>query len=220
MKTAMPTRVFNHVLLLAALCAGGCGQRNPAPPNQVPAGTPAAAPTAPPLEPAAEVTTPPPGNARSSVYTGLEDCRLFEARPDEAGYRLSECKGPAGHVLRVIESDGRFNVMVQVPGGRLTSLRLSELGGGAFSQLGERIEWRGQASGEAGSGETFVPDVLVLRHAVADDVSRPSHHTSYLVLVALGGKAACVAGRIKPGAGQGEQARRLADAAPGCLARE
>ena len=215
----MPTRVFNHVLLLAALCAGGCGQRNPAPPNQVPAGTPAAAPTAPPLEPAAEAM-PPAGNTRSSVYTALEDCRLVEARPDEAGYRLSECKGPGGHVLRVIESDGRFNVMVQVPGGPLTSLRLSELGGGAFSQLGERIEWRGQASGKAGSGETFVPDVLVLRHAVADDVSRPSHRASYLVLVALSGKAPSVAGRIKPGAGQSEQARRLADAAPGCLARE
>ncbi|HYM85275.1 MAG TPA: hypothetical protein VET30_00930 [Pseudoxanthomonas sp.] len=176
----------------------------------------AAPPAATPEVSTAVATATTPSATRNSLYSELKDCRLMEAKPDEAGYRLSECSGPAGHVLRVIESDGRFNVMVQVPGSSFTSLRLSELGGGAFSELGQRVEWRGKSEGNA-----FVPDVLVLRYAVADDPRNPSHDTSYLVPVALTGKGRpCVAALIRPGPDQSEQARRIADGASGCLARD
>ena len=204
------TPARSGIVLLIALCAAGCQPRTPAGMAATPEPAPRAAPAAPTAHPDAAL----PAAARSSRYAELKDCRLLEARPDEAGYRLTECDGPARHALRVVESDGRFNVMVRVPGGEFTSLRLSELGNGAFSQLGERVEWRG-----AGAGEAFVPDMLVLRYAVADVSADPARETSYLVPVALAGEGPCVAALVKPGPGQSDQARRIADAAPGCLAR-
>jgi hypothetical protein len=210
----MPIRTASLFLVFTALCASGCDRHRPAE-AVAPETTRPSTPAPVVVEPPPEATATPPATTRSSRYSELKDCRLIEAKPDEAGYRLSECSGPAGHALRVIESDGRFNVMVQVPGGSFTSLRLSELGGGAFSQLGERIEWRG-----TGEGEAFVPDRLVLRYAVAGDPANPDRDTSYLVPVSLAGKEPCVAALIKPGPGQSDEARRIADAAAGCLARE
>lgn len=153
-------------------------------------------------------------HGRVSRYTDISDCPVVVSRPDEAGYRVTECAGPAGHAVRVSEADGRYNLLVRAHGQEFVSLRIPEHTGGGFSRIDGRVEWRGSEVDGA-----FAPDVLVLRYLVAEDPANPERETSYLVPVRLAAPGPCIAALIAPGADQSTQARALADADPGCLER-
>lgn len=159
-------------------------------------------------------TLPAAAPQRRVQTSRLEGCRVVVDRPDEAGYRVSECAAPGGFVVRLSEADGRQNLLVKAPGKDFVSLRLSELNGGAFSRIDPAIEWRG-----AQAGVEFVPDSLILRYLSADDPAQPERDTPYLIAVRLTGPAACMIAQVKPGTAQQVEARRIADSDTACLPR-
>jgi len=159
---------------------------------------------------ASEPSTAP--HERVSRYTTLNTCRLIEAKPEEAAYRKLVCEGLGGFALRVIDADDRQNLFVVAPDDRSTSLRLSEIGGGGFSRLGDTIEWRGRA--EEGS---FRPDAMVLRYFVVE--AEGASETSVLLPVSLATGSPCVTARVAPGPGQSDRARALVDAPMRCPVR-
>lgn len=192
---------------LAVLIAGcSATQQEPAATAEPGPATPAAPP------PSSLPDGIPDPNGRSSRYTDLKDCRITTDKPEEAGYRVSECDGPApGYGVRLVESDGRHNLFVRVPGGEFASLRLSGVSRGAFNGIAGPLEWRGP-----GEGDAFAPDTLVFRHEIAEDMQQPSRDTSYLIAVALGAQSPCIADVIAPGPDQSAKARAVADSAPAC----
>jgi hypothetical protein len=154
-------------------------------------------------------TVPDQASGRQSQYTPLTGCNVTKSNPEEAGYRVSECPGVSGYGVQLIESDSRANLMIQPPQGQPQSLRLSEQGGGGFSELGGQVEWRGNASA--------APDALVVRYKVIETADAPERWTSYLFVVSLKGKP-CIAAKIAPGPQQNADARRAADGPMTCLA--
>lgn len=174
----------------------GVSSEGPAANDVVPATLPAAAPQ------------------RRVQTSRLEGCRVVVDRPDEAGYRVSECAAPGGFVVRLSEADGRQNLLVKAPGKDFVSLRLSELNGGAFSRIDPAIEWHG-----AEAGVEFVPDSLILRYLSADDPAQPDRDTPYLIAVRLTGPAPCMVAQVRPGTAQQIEARRIADSDTACLSR-
>ncbi|HVI97807.1 MAG TPA: hypothetical protein VM657_01940 [Sphingomonas sp.] len=145
-------------------------------------------------------------DGRVSRYTSLAACTLVRERPEEAGFAESRCPGLGGYGLRLVDADARQNLFVEQPGGAVTSLRLSELGGGGFSSIGQSIEWRGAAK-----GADLAPDAIILRYNVVENPTSPGSETSYLIVVSLSGGAPCVTDRIAPGPHQNERARTAAD---------
>ena len=110
-----------------------------------------------------------------------------------------------------MESDLRENLIVLAPGGGEHSLELSALSGGAFSELGDTVEWRGRAR-----GGRFAPSALIARHAVMEHPDPNVPDVSYLVVARLAPEP-CVVARVRPGPGQNAIARRRADAPGTCL---
>jgi hypothetical protein len=108
------------------------------------------------------------------------------------------------------ESDLRQGLELISDGGERTNLRLSELvADGAFNRLGPRIEWRGVIASK--------PDMLVVRLFVADG-AEPAKPDRSLLAVARLQPRPCVVAIVQPGRQQSDQARRIADSAPGpCL---
>lgn len=217
-----PMRSFLPLLALTCLCACG-GDQTPeeAAPNvavaeETPAPTPA--PTAPATPvPSSDAPTPTPAATatsstagRVSRYTSLSDCRVLRSAPDEAGFSESTCPGLGDYRLKLVEADGRQNLLL-VSGGREHNLRLSSVTSGGFSELGKRIEWRGRE--QDGS---FRPDALILRYDVVENFDQPTRPTSYLLPVSLE-RTPCLSAKIRPGAGQNDRARAAADGPGKCL---
>ncbi|EGF92902.1 hypothetical protein ABI_13400 [Asticcacaulis biprosthecium C19] len=144
-----------------------------------------------------------------SRYTSLTDCKVTLAKPDEAGYRASDCPGLDGFGLQKIEADGRENLAIQPPGSLSQNLKLPAYSGGGFSALGEQAEWRGKPG--------TPPDALIVRYKVAERADAPEQWTSYVMVASLK-DTPCVVARIAPGPQQNEEARRVADSAMPCLA--
>jgi len=189
-------RMKRHSALIAAALLAACssGGEDEATPSQSATPTP---------EPSA-------ANGRIFTYTSLEGCKELESNPEEVGYYLSECRGEGGYRLQVTESDLRQSIVLIAPGGKETSLDLSSVTGGGFSNLGKTVEWRGALKDGA-----FAPDALVLRHEVVTD-PEGKHTVSYLVAIKLM-PTPCAIARIEPGPEQNEQARAAADAGGACL---
>lgn len=141
-----------------------------------------------------------------SEHTSIRDCTETDSRPEEAGYRASECEGPAGYAVRRIESDGRENLFVRTPTADFTSLRVSEHTGAGFGDLDDRIEWRGTR--EDGG---FVPHALIARYEIAEDPEQPTVKTAYLLPVRLAGAAPCIIEPVGAGDDQDARARTIAD---------
>ena len=160
-------------------------------------------------DPAAIAVTEPPDEPPR--YTSLTGCTLTRSAPEEAGFVEHECEGEGGYRLRRTESDLRENLIVLSPDGGEHSLELPALAKGAFSSVGERVEWRG-ATGADG----FVPEALVVRQSVMEDPDPAVPEVSYLVVARLAPRA-CVVARVPPGPDQNVRARELADAGGVCL---
>lgn len=188
--------------LLGALVPA-CSPSESAPPDEVSAG---ATPSSPAVAPA------PPGEGVGHRDTRLSACTLERSAPEEAGFAEHLCPGEGGFRLRLTESDLRQNIHLLAPGGGEHDLGLPALADGAFSSVGDTLEWRGSSSGGA-----FTPHALILRQSVMENPDPAVPETSYLVVARLG-SSPCVVARIAPGPGQNERAREAADADGECLA--
>lgn len=154
---------------------------------------------------------PPAGDARASRYTSLADCPVVRENMEEGAYRLSECPGLGGRKLRLVDADARHNLIVVAADGSEHSLNLPSSFSGAFSTIGDRVEWRGPAE-----GVTFRPDAIVIRYDAFLKPETPEVPVSHLVVISLGDRP-CVTARIDPGDAQNERARSAADALGPCL---
>ncbi len=158
--------------------------------------------------PAATEQAAPPDPVR---YTSLANCTLVRSAPEEAGFFEHECAGEGGWRVRHVESDLRENLALIAPDGGEYDLGLVALAQGAFSSLGDTVEWRG--SEEQGR---FVPRSLIVRQQVMEDPDPARAERSYLVAVRLA-PSPCVLARVIPGAMQNERAREVADRQKVCL---
>jgi hypothetical protein len=170
------------------------------------AAAPAPTPSAEAVEAAASPGT---GAPRAYRYTELEGCELLRENAEEGGFFERMCPGLGGYRLRLTESDLRQSLAVIGPDGTETGLDLGRIGGGGFSTLGSRVEWRGTAAGEG-----FAPDAFIVRFQVAEE-PYPAPETSYLLAIRLAPRP-CVLGKIAPGPQQNERARRAADSSASC----
>lgn len=217
----LPMRTFLPLLALTCLCAcGGDPAPEEAAPNaavaeETPAPTPAPPAPATPV-PSSDTPTPSPAATAASAagrvsrYTSLSDCRVVRSAPDEAGFSESSCPGLGDYRLKLVEADGRQNLLL-LSDGREHNLRLSSVTSGGFSELGKRIEWRGRE--QDGS---FRPDALILRYDVVENFDQPTRPTSYLLPVSLE-RTPCLSAKIRPGPGQNDRARAAADGDGKCL---
>lgn len=160
-----------------------------------------------------DVATPTPEPAPDHRYTRLADCTLLRSAPEEAGFYEHECAGLAGYRLVKVEADLRDNVIVIAPDGGRHNLGLPALANGAFSSLGDMVEWRGfEVAGDS------PPQSLILRQSVMEDPDPGRPEASYLLAVSLAGTP-CVVARLPAGPDQNAQARAAADRGGACLGR-
>jgi hypothetical protein len=144
--------------------------------------------------------------AIQSVYTDFKNCKTLERDDQAAGYLLEECRGVGGYKLRLAHGDDRSNIEVVGPDGSTHDLNLGQIGGGGFSGLGEKAEWRVRKE-----GRKTVPVALIVRFNVVTDPSRPEKTASYLVVSKITPGQACRIGQVDPGPSANQQARRMAD---------
>jgi hypothetical protein len=212
-------RALIPILATACLCACNSEPEGAAPNAVAPVATPSPAPAAsatpvptpgptPTPEASAPAAATPAG--RASRYTSLDDCRVVRSAPDEAGFSEATCPGLGGYRLKLVEADGRHNLML-VSGGQEHNLRLPSISGGGFSELGKKIEWRGREE-----GGSFRPDAMILRYDVVENPDQPGRPISYLLPVSLQ-HTPCLAAKIRPGTGQNTRARAAADGRHRCL---
>jgi hypothetical protein len=146
--------------------------------------------------------------AVQSVYTELsgKGCKTLEEDADSAGYMLEQCRGIANYKLQVISQDDRQTVAVVKPDGSKHELDLGLIGGGGFSSLRGKAEWR--VKRERGR---IVPIALIIRIDVSTDSSDSQKITSYLSVSKITPQSICYIEAIDPGANANILARRLAD---------
>jgi hypothetical protein len=144
-----------------------------------------------------------------SIYTDLrgKGCSTLERDDEAAGYLLEECQGVAGYKIHLASGDDRSNIEVVGPDGSKHDLNFGQIGGGGFSSVGQKAEWRVKREG----GKT-VPIALIVRFDVTTDSSRPERTTSYLVVSKITPREVCRIGRVDPGPNANQEARRMADA--------
>jgi len=192
----MRTKTIDPRWAIAALAMLAACDRAPAPQPK------ADAPAAPSPSPA-PLPTPDP------VFTSLgrSSCTLIEARREEAGYARFLCAGRGDHRLEVIEADAREDLAVRGPGEARQQLQLpSTIANGAFSTLGETVEWIGG-------------NRLIVRYEIFDPDGRTA--APHLLVVDLAADPICVTAKVPPATDQNARARRVAEAAiqPACINR-
>lgn len=141
-----------------------------------------------------------------SNYTSLETakCKTIESNEDESGWYIGECPGVGGYKLELTEGDLRQTINVIAPNKKKFELNFSQVSGG-FSTIGEKAEWR--MKGDS-------PVALIVRFNVAD-AEDSTKNTSHLIVSKISETASCITDVVKPGAGQNEEAQKLADGASG-----
>lgn len=151
-------------------------------------------------------------DGRHSGFSTLDpqSCRLLEENLEEGGYWRRLCSGHGGYEVEHSESDLRQDLVLIGPDGERSRLRLSSIvANGAFNELGETIEWRGDRAGD--------PDTLIVRLDVASGADPDAPDVSNLVVARLA-KPICIVAVVPPGTGQNERAREIADGElPGCI---
>lgn len=145
--------------------------------------------------------------AIQSAYTDLnKNCKTLERNDQEAGYLLERCAGVAGYKILIESGDDRSNIQVVRPNGSKHDLNFGQIGGGGFSSVGPRAEWRLKQE-----GGKLIPIALIVRFDVVTDPSNPAKTTSYLVVSKITPREVCRIGEVDPGPNANEAARRMAD---------
>lgn len=145
--------------------------------------------------------------AIQSVYTDLnKNCKTLERDDEAASYLLEQCEGVAGYKLLVVSGDDRQDITIVKPDGSKHELHFGMIGGGGFSSVGDKAEWRVRKQ-----GGKLVPVALIVRFNVSTDPSDSSKISSYLTVTKITPREACRVGEISPGANANEAARRAAD---------
>ena len=146
--------------------------------------------------------------AVQSVYTELsgKGCKTIEEDADSAGYMLQQCRGVAGYNLQVVSQDDRQTVVVVKPDGSKHELDLGVIGGGGFSSLRGKAEWR--VKRERGK---IIPIALIIRLDVSTDSSNSEKITSYLSVSKITPQSICYIEAIDPSPNANVAARRMAD---------
>ena len=144
-----------------------------------------------------------------SVYTNLsgKGCKTIEEDAEAAGYMVQLCPGVAGYKLEVDSQDLRQGVTVISPDGSKHELNLGYIGGGAFSFLGNKAEWRvKRVKGK------LVPIALIMRFSVSEQQEDGnSKDIPHLTVTKITPQKICLLEPTRAGRNANLEARRLAD---------
>jgi hypothetical protein len=148
------------------------------------------------------------GQTIQSVYTDLKgnQCKTLERDDEAAGYLLEQCPGVGRFRLQIVSGDDRQTVTVVKPNGSKHELNLGQVGGGGFSYIGEKAEWR--VKRENGR---IVPVALIVRLNVSTNPLDSSKTTSYLTVSKITPQKICLVEAIEPKPNANEAARVAAD---------
>lgn len=206
----MPSRPFSYVapsppmnrfiLLAPALLLSACSERA--------AEQPAAAATS-DADGQTDMTTPvvspsaPSPSQRVSRYTRLDDCKVVKTQEDE-DWAVLRCEAQGGIGLTLNYYDARDDLELVRPGRPPVQIGIPNLAGGGFNKLGDTVEWCGTVEGGA-----FRPDALIVRNNAIENSERPERSTSFLTVIDIA--QGCAVAQVRPGSGQNERARKIAD---------
>lgn len=189
--------------LLLAACSGEAAQQaEPEASTAVTTPSPAAEPTATTAAAAEHV----------SRYAKLDDCKTVRTKEDE-DWAVLRCEGQGGIGLTLNYYDARDDLELVRPGKPPIQIGVPYLAGGGFNKLGDTVEWRG-----TGEGAAFRPSALIVRNNAIENSEQPERSTSFLTVIDIA--QGCAVAQVRPGAGQNEQARAIADGPPGKCLRE
>jgi hypothetical protein len=144
-----------------------------------------------------------------SLYTDLSPKKCKTLSSNTLGESSTQrCAGVAGYKLLVLEGDLRQSITVIKPDGSEHELNLwHSVGGGGFSHVGPRAEWRVKTV----KGK-LVPIALIVRFNVSENPEDATKTTSYLTVTKLTPQKICLIGLIPPTQGGNVEARAKADA--------
>ncbi len=128
-------------------------------------------------------------------------------------WAVLRCEGQGGIGLTLNYYDARDDLELVRPGKRPIQIGVPYLAGGGFNKLGDTAEWRG-----TGEGAAFRPIALIVRNNAIENPEQPERSTSFLTVIDIA--QGCAVAQVRPGAGQNEQARSIADGPPGKCLRE
>jgi len=148
-----------------------------------------------------------------SIYTDLdyEKCeKTEETKVDGQVYgTVHVCEGVAGYKLELPDTDLRQTVNVIYPNGSKHELQFGQVVSSAFSELGEKAEWR-----VVNKDGKVRPVALIVRFIVSIADARPENpppDISFLTVSKITVDKACVTDVVNPGKDQNVKARELAD---------
>jgi hypothetical protein len=133
---------------------------------------------------------------------------MLEKDAAAAAYRMDQCSGIAGYKVRVTSQDERQGLAIVKPDGSVHELDLGYIGGGGFSYIGPKAEWRVRKQ----KGK-LVPIALIVRFNVS--TGGEGKETSYLAVSKITPKSICFIQAIDPGPDANLKARQAADSAAG-----
>jgi hypothetical protein len=144
-----------------------------------------------------------------SVYSSLSKCRKVASDVISSTHL---CGGVGGYKLQREGSDDRESITVISPNGKKHQLEFWNVISSAFSQVGEKAEWRViKKKGKV------VPVALIVRFTASEisgsgDTSKPTSLISYLAVAKITPQKICVTNKIAPSNTANEEARAAADA--------
>lgn len=150
-----------------------------------------------------------------SIYTDTasDKCKTIKF-DEESSYSEQICPGIAGYKLKVIEGDLRVTIVVIDPKGKEYDLRMPEVLGAGFSNIGQKAEWRVKKQ-----NNQIIPVALIVRFDVIENPEEYNKSTSFLTITKITNNSICIVDKVRPNKDQNLQARKIADLAQskGCL---
>lgn len=144
-----------------------------------------------------------------SIYTNVNGkrCVTVEEDAEAAGYMVQRCPGVAGYKLRIDSQDLRQGIAIIKPDRSEHELNFGTIGGGAFSFLGNKAEWR--VKRQRGR---IVPIALIVRFSVAQQMDDgTSKDIPHLTVTKITPQKICLVQTVPPGPNANAEARKLAD---------
>jgi hypothetical protein len=152
-----------------------------------------------------------------SRYTDLKSCKEIESDGEDGILYRGECQGIGGYKLHLLEGDLRQSLDLIAPNGKKHQLGLwLKVAAPMYSYVGEKAEWR-----IVKMGKKIKPFALIVRFNAYEDSSNPQKAKSFLVVVKINQKTACITDVIEPTVkDQNIKARKLADVSANKPCRE